>query len=142
MTVQQVYDMAIHLMDEQNETSGETRTVDTQEYQFRTISILNTVIPELYPYSSNFGKDQSEGRPIPPLLKADSYRNPDFTQEIGLDEAITAALLPQYLAAQLLSAENDALAQWFLNLYRTAYYRVTAQGTGRFEKIPTPYGLF
>ena len=36
-----VFDSAIHLMDEQNEMNGETRTVDTEEYRYRTLSILN-----------------------------------------------------------------------------------------------------
>lgn len=39
VTVQQVFDTAIHLMDEQNESNGGTQTVDTDEYRFRTISI-------------------------------------------------------------------------------------------------------
>ena len=37
VSVQQVFDMAIHLMDEQSESTGATETVDTQEYKFRTI---------------------------------------------------------------------------------------------------------
>ena len=56
VTVQQVFDTAIHLMDEQNESNGGTQTVDTDEYRFRTISILNTAIPALYPYSGRGGR--------------------------------------------------------------------------------------
>lgn len=140
-TVQQVFDMAIHLMDEQNETTGATETVDTKEYKFRTISIINSVIGALYPFSGNYDNSAS-GRPAPAALVQDNLSKPDFTQLIPLDDVLSMSVLPYYLAAQLLSAENDALAQWFMNLYRTAYYRVTAQGTGRFEKISTPYGLF
>ena len=47
ITVQQVFDQAIHLMDEQNETTGATITADTAEYKSRTISILNTAIARL-----------------------------------------------------------------------------------------------
>ena len=36
-----VFARAIHLMDEQNETTGETSTADTSEYKLRTLSILN-----------------------------------------------------------------------------------------------------
>ena len=39
VTVQQVYDAAIDLMDEANETTGATKTADTREYEIRTISI-------------------------------------------------------------------------------------------------------
>lgn len=142
MTVQQIYDMAIHLMDEQNEQNGDTGTVDTQEYKFRTISILNTVIPVLYPYSDNYDKS-GDGRPTPPLLKlGTSYRNPDFSQEIGLDETICAALLPLYLAAQLIVAENDTMAQWFMSRYQVSFADVRSKIPASFESIYAPYGLF
>lgn len=51
ITVQQVFDAAIHMMDEQYELNGNTVTTDTNEYKYRTISILNTVMPALYPIS-------------------------------------------------------------------------------------------
>ena len=44
-TVQEVFDAAIHLMDEQNESSGATETQDTTPYKVRTINILNVIIP-------------------------------------------------------------------------------------------------
>lgn len=63
-TIQQVFDMAIHLMDEQNESSGATVTSDTNEYKVRTISILNTIMPGLYPYSDTYDSSAA-GRPLP-----------------------------------------------------------------------------
>ena len=53
-TVQEVFDAAIHLMDEQNESSGATETQDTTPYKVRTINILNVIIPSLYPYSDTY----------------------------------------------------------------------------------------
>ena len=85
VTVQQIFDQAIHLMDEQNEQNGATVTVDTQEYKSRTISILNTAIPRLYPYSSNYDRN-AVGRPAAMILKNDDHANPDFTQNIMLDD--------------------------------------------------------
>ena len=140
LTVQQVYDMAIHLMDEQNESSGATVTVDTTEYKLRTISILNSVIPALYPYSDTYDLSGT-GRPVPPLLDTGEYANPDFTQVIGLDMTLCAALLPYYLAAQLLSSENDTLAQWFMSRYREAFLDLRNKLPASFEPIPTPYGI-
>lgn len=141
MKVQQVFDMAIHLMDEQQETNGETKTVDTQEYQYRTISIINTIIPELYNYSSNY-KTGTNGRPVPPFLKVGKYSSPDFTQEIDIDESLCAALLPLYLAAQLLASENAELSQWFMARYQASYYEIRNRIPARFEPIPAPYGFF
>lgn len=141
ITVQQVYDMAIHLMDEQDESTGKTVTVDTEEYKLRTISILNSVIPALYPYSDSYDLT-ADGRPAPPLLTALDYADPDFTQEIGLDDTLCTAVLPYYLAAQLLSSENDALASWFLVRYREALADLKGKIPAQFAPIRPVYGLF
>lgn len=139
--VQQIFDTAIHLMDEQNESNGGTNTVDTQEYKFRTISILNSVIPALYPYSGNFEPGIS-GRPLPQILVCEDYRNPDFQQAVDLDDVLCLTVLPYYLAAQLLSAENEVLSAWFMNRYREAFNDLRNRIPADFEKISTPYGLF
>jgi len=138
VTAQQVFDMAIHLMDEQNESTGATVTVDTQEYKFRTISILNSVIPALYPYSGNYslGKDS---RPKPRQLYAEDYRAPDLEQTIPLDDTLALAVLPYFLAAQLLSGENESLAAWFMNRYREAFLDLRDKIPASFEPIESPY---
>lgn len=140
-TVQQVFDMAIHLMDEQNESTGATLTVDTTEYKTRTISILNTVIPALYPFSGNYVPGDY-GRPVPKALDWGEYRSPDFTQVIDLDDTLCLSCLPYFLAAQLLSAENDVLAAWFMNRYRETFNDLRNRIPAEFERIPTPYGTF
>ena len=140
-TVQQIFDMAIHLMDEQNESNGATGTVDTGEYKYRTISILNSVIPRLYPYSGTY-EDSGEARTAPAQLKAGDYSKPDFTQQIPLDDVLSLSLLPYYLAAQLLSAENESLSAWFLNMYRENLADLRSKAVADFEAISTPYGLF
>ena len=140
-TVQQVFDQAIHLMDEQNESTGATQTVDTKEYMSRTISILNTAIPRLYPYSSNYDRE-GYGRPKARLLYCDNYGEPDFDQIIMLDDAISVGLLHFYLAANLLSGEKDELAAWFMNQYRESLADIKRNVPSSFEAISTPYGLF
>jgi hypothetical protein len=136
-TVQKIFDMAIHLMDEQNESTGETGTVDTQEYKFRTISILNSVIPALRPYSEQPWKDRTAA-----VLYAGEYKNPKFDQEIPLDDTLCFAVLPYYLASQLLSGENEDLAAWFMGRYREAFMEVRNKIPASFEPVNTPYGLF
>lgn len=140
-TVQQVFDQAIHLMDEQNENTGATSTADTAEYKSRTISILNTAIPRLYPYSSNFDRGTT-GIPGIPSLNWSDYKNPDFSQVILLDDNLSLGLLPFYLAAHLLSGENETLAAWFMQQYREAFGDLKRTATAAFEAISTPYGLF
>lgn len=140
-TVQQIFDMAIHLMDEQSESTGATGTVDTTEYKFRTISILNGIIPRLYSYSSNY-TDRGKKRNAPRQLMADDHANPDFDQTIPLDDVLSLSLLPSYLASQLLSGENEGLAAWFKNEYREALHEIRDSCLSDFESISTPYGLF
>ena len=142
VTVQQVFDAAIHMMDEQSETSGATSTTDTQEYKFRTLSILNTVMPALYPYSDTFW-DTGTGRPVCPVLTvAADLRKPDFTQVIPLDDALALGVLPYALAAHLLSGENESLSAWFLDRYVQVFGDIRSKIPESFAPIPTPYGLF
>lgn len=141
VTVQQVFDMAIHIIDEQNETNGATVTVDTNEYKYRTISVLNSVIPRLYPYSGTY-KQTAGGRPAPSQLYVDNYKDPDFEQTIPLDDVLSLSVLPYYLAAQLISAENTELANWCMNIYNNHFADLRDKVPAAFEPITTPYGLF
>ena len=95
VTAQDIFDMAMDLMDEQDESSGSTDTIDTREYKFRTISILNAGIQKLYPYSGNFTASGA-GRPAADVLLT-NRRNPDLSQKIPIDDALALALLPFYL---------------------------------------------
>ena len=63
-------------------------------------------------------------------------------QDIPLDDTLCLALLPYFLAAQLLSGENEDLAAWFLQRYREALQDLKGKLPGEFEPISTPYGLF
>lgn len=141
VTVQQVYDIAIHLMDEQDENSGSTSTIDTAEYKLRTISILNSLIPGLYAYSGTF-KQVSKGRAAPKQLFTDNYAEPDFDQNIPLDDVLSLSVLPYFLAAQLLSSENAELAAWMKNQGREVLDDIRVKVPAEFEAITTPYGLF
>lgn len=142
ITIQQVFDMAIHLMDEQAESSGNTATADTKEYKVRTISILNAVMPQLYIYSDTCDYSQP-GRPVCPMLKVpNTYNDPDFTQQIPLDETLSLGVLPYALAGHLLSGENESLAAWFMSRYTQVLADIKAKIPGTFEPISAPYGLF
>lgn len=141
VTVQQVYDMAIHLMDEQDEATGGTRHTDTNEYRYRTISILNSVIPALYPYSGNYDSSGT-GRPNSRVLYVEDYGNPDFDQGIPLDDTLALSLLPYYLASQLTAVENDTLSSFFLARYRETLYDIRGKVPASFEPISMPYGAF
>ena len=141
VTIQQIFDTAIHMIDEQNESSGATLTADTREYQVRTINILNSLIEQLYPYSDTYDASQP-GRPVPKLAEAEDYRNPDFSQLVPLDDAIAIGVAPYGLAFHLLVAENLELAQVFRSLWMSALVDLRSKQAAAWEPIPTPYGLF
>ena len=146
-TVQQVFDAAIHMMDEQAETSGATQTTDTQEYKFRTLSILNAILPSLYPYSDTYDST-GVGRPVCPALAIPvkdgvaDHANPDFTQVVPLDDTLALGALPYALAAHLLASENQDLSVWFLSRYNQVFADLRNKIPGTFEPISAPYGLF
>lgn len=140
-TVQQVFDMAIHLMDEQNESSGATNTSDTNEYKVRTISLLNLIMPSLYPYSSTYDASGA-GRPTCPPLIVEDYKNPDFTQAIPLDDTLAMGALPYALASHLVAGENADLSLWMLARFNQTFLDLRNKIPASFEPIQSPYGLY
>lgn len=123
-----VFDRAIHLMDEQYEMTGETRTVDTKEYEYRTLSILNILRHELYPFSDTYTQGEGGNRYICPMIA-------DFEQGIDLDDAIAQGVMPYGLAAHLLLGENDALASYFNQRYQELMYTIGTRRTAQWEDI-------
>lgn len=140
VTVQQIFDAAIDLMDEQDESTGATKTRDTREYEVRTISILNAAIPAIHPYSSNYSAEF--GRPKNKTLYADDRNNPDFEQAIPLDDALCWALLPFWLASLLRSGEDTEFSMRMMTEYNNALASIRDLVPAEFEAISTPYGLF
>lgn len=132
-TAKWVFDRAIHLMDEQNESTGQTQTTDTKEYEYRTLSILNVLRHELYPISDTFPRSQDGKRPIVDEITS-------FDQEIGLDDAVAQGIMPYGLAAHLLLGENDSMANYFSQRYSEMYAASLRSLPSEFEEIPLAYG--
>ena len=132
-TAQWVFDRAIHLMDEQNESTGATQTTDTKEYEFRTVSILNVLRHELYPISDNYKIRNNNRRPISTeLLSMQDY--------IDLDDAVAQGVMPYGLAAHLLLGENDTMANFFAQRYAEMYAAMSKSLPSTWEDIPSAYG--
>lgn len=117
-TAQWVFDKAMHLMDEVNESTGQSDTADTREYKNRTIPILNILRIECFPASDTFQVSQPGKRPICPEIT-------DFDTPIQLDDGICQGVLPYGLAAHLLLDENPDTASFFIQRYQEllAQYR-------------------
>lgn len=133
-TAQRVFDIAMGLMDEVNESSGATDTTDTREYKVRTLLILNALRGELYPYSDTYEMEDPGKRPI--LSVIDS-----FDSIIGMDDYICQTVMPYGLAAQLFLDENQVAANFFQQRYeelRNNLSRGLPQGS---EDITDIYGV-
>ena len=128
-TANWVFDRAIHLMDEQNETNGKTRTQDTKEYEYRTLSILNVLRNELYPYSDTYEVRTDGRRPVCVELTS-------MEQPIDLDDALCQSVLPYGLAAHLLLGENDTMASFFNQRYAEMLNGLRSRSTAEWEDIP------
>lgn len=139
--IQQIFDMAMDLMDEADETSGSTDTMDTKEYRIRTISILNSGIQLLYPYSSNCDRTVA-GRPYAEPLVADERKEPDFSQILPIDDALCLALLPFYLASLLRAGEDGEFSARMMNEFNRAFAELRSAVPAQFEQIIPAYGLY
>lgn len=137
--VKQVFNIAIHMMDEQSQDNGSTMTEDTEEYKYRTISIVNAVLPSIFPYSKNYIPGEAC-----PLLDISVEEDEDraFDQLIPLEDCLAVGVLPYALAAHLLAGENEELSAWFLARYHNAFSEIRNRLPAAFEPIATPYGLF
>lgn len=125
-----IFDRTIHLMDEQFERDGSTRTVDTEEYRYRTLSILNVLRHELYPYSDTYEIGKDDKRYICPEITS-------FDQAIDLDDAIAQGVMPYGLAAHLLLGENDTMAAFFNQRYAELAYKIGSRRMAQWEDIVT-----
>lgn len=132
-TCYDVFDIAIALMDEVNESTGSTRTTDTKEYELRTTGILTALGGELYPYSDTYKVTEAGKRPVFRALD-------DMESELDLDEYLAKTVLPYGLAAQLLLDENPASASFLQQRYEEMK-RTAGSMPGQFDSIVDVYGM-
>ena len=133
-TAQRVFDLAMGLMDEVNETSGGTDDADTREYKVRTLLILNALRGELFPYSDPYAAEEPGKRPILAVIQS-------FDQVIGMDDYICQSVLPYGLAAQLLLDENPDSASFFQQRYEEMRMNLAKGLPQQSESISDVYGI-
>ena len=133
-TVQSVFDIAIHLMDAQNESTGSTNIADTKEYSFRTPSLLNSVLDDVFMASDTWFVAENGKRPICPKVQK-------MEDELFLDESICTGVLPYGLAGLLLEEENPAQANFFWNTFLEKLEKMKRSLPAEFEDIENPYGV-
>lgn len=105
-TAREVFDIAIRLMDAQNESTGATDTADTKEYRLRAPSLLNSILDRAYPASDTYPGTVDGKRPVCGKVAG-------LEDVIELDGRICSGVLPYGLAGLLLTEENPSLANFF-----------------------------
>jgi len=124
-TCNDVFDLAMGLMDEVDQDRIETLTVDTKEYRARTPFIIETLLRELYYASDTFNDPRQPvgKRPIPPYIISSGAKitnaNIDMymKKQVDLDDFIARTVLPYGLAAHLLLQEDVQSASFFQQRY-------------------------
>lgn len=134
-TVQAIFDKAMYLIDAQHESTGATVNRDTKEYQVRTIGILNNLLDVVYPASDTFSIGLGGSRPALDDIES-------FEDELDLDARILRDILPNGLAARLLSEEDPKLANFFQQCFEEGLAEARARMPASFESIDNclPYG--
>ena len=132
-TVQDVFDKAIHWLDEQNESTGATMTSDTKEYSLRTPNILNMYLNVVYPFSDTYTAREDGKRP---------YLEPvsDMTDTMDLDAYICMSVLPYALAAGLVKEENPSIANTALQIYAENLGHARSTLPASVEDVENVYG--
>lgn len=136
-TVQDVFDIAIRIIDAQNESSGSTNTADTREYMLRTPSLLNSILDRCYPASDTYQdalKATAPGkRPVCPKVF-------EMTDTIDLDERICTGVLPYGLAGLLLQEENPEVADFNWQTFLAQLDEAKSGLPSMISDIESPYG--
>lgn len=134
-TVQDIFDIAIRLMDAQNESTGATETADTKEYRLRTPSLLNSILDRAYSASDTYPRGEAgEGRAVCPKVT-------EMTDEVGLDGRICTGVLPYGLAGLLLAEENPSLAGFFWQTFLEQLEEARRGVAGRCSGVEDVYGI-
>ena len=132
-TVQAVFDLAVHLMDAQNEATGATDTIAAREYRHRTPSLLNSLLDRVYLSSATCPVD-TVGRPICPKVSA-------MEDVLALDERICTGVLPYGLAGLLLAEEDPQRANFFWQTFLEQLHEAGQSLCGEDSPVVDVYGF-
>lgn len=132
-TAKWVFERAMALMDNLSDGAGLADISDNTEYKNRTISILNILRMECFPFSDTYQVVKPGKRPICPPIKT-------LDDNISLDDAIAQGVLPYGLAAHLLLDENPQTAAFFNERYQELLAMMRVGLPSSVEPIRDEYG--
>lgn len=133
MTGQEIFDRAIHLMAESDDSTGATVTPDTQEYKVKSVGILNVLINECYPWSDTFTAEDGKRGVLDPIYS--------LAEDVDMDDFICGSVLPYGLAAELLKTEDGSIANYLYQRYREMLELAKNSLSNGSESIIDIYGI-
>ena len=108
MTAEYVFEAAMHLHDDGDESTGRYDTADNKEYKNRILPLINLRISEIYPYSDT-KTSKSGKRPTHPKLTS-------MNDEIDLDD-YCLDVLTWGVAAAMYTVEDTTSANYYQQEY-------------------------
>ena len=133
-TAREIFELSVHLMDENDAITGEADTALSREYKNRTLPILRVLQEECAAYSAlPEGTRQAGERLACRALE-------DLEDEVGLDERLCRGVLPYGLAGHLLLDEDPDRANFFLQRYEELLLSLRQTAPVTFEGIDPSYG--
>ena len=132
-TAQQIFEMAMHLADENSQITGAVDTPDVADYKARTPALLNILRVEAFPYSSNYRPSRAGSRPYCPPVN-------NLSSVLQLDDGICQGILPYALAARLFLDDNPAFAAYCEEKYGELLREYQGRATASLEAIEDIYG--
>ncbi len=132
-TAQTIFTLAVQLMNEGDDETGLSDTMDNRDFKFRTLPILSVLQQECYLASDTAPQATPGVRPVLPVLT-------DMEDTVPLDDLICIAVLPYGLAAYLLVEVNPDLSQKLLSRYKQLLADAKKTIPAVSEDIIRPYG--
>lgn len=132
-TAQQVFDASMYFLDNQSD-AGIADVSDNAEYKYRTPTVLNMLVAQLYPYSDTYPALTSGTRPTAAKIN-------NMTDAIPLDDVLASSVLPLGLAFMLVLNEDKVLASNLKAMYDEALAHVMNKVPTASEAITDVYGI-
>ena len=133
-TAKWVFERAMALMDSLGDGNGYADTADNNEYKNRTVSILNVLRMECFPFSDTYTITTPGKRPVCREIL-------NINDNIDLDDGIAQGVLPYGLAAHLLVDENPDSASYFSQRYEEMLAGMKSGLPAAVENITDVYGI-
>lgn len=131
-TPQQIYEMAIDLIDRRDQTSLEADSDENADYKARTIGILNILRQECYMASTAYDPHRRDRATAPLITSMDTALK-------GIDDAVAQEAMPYGLAYHLILQEDPTTADYLRQKYEEAIARLKREQPGLFQPIPSPW---